>query len=295
MREQLYACEETALIATLEQLENASVAEIKLAAGMFDDDEDEDPVDDIYDEEEDGSTATIRVEGMLTQNGPSPLARLFGITGTSYKALAAACDRAMASACKSVTLAINSPGGEAAGVDACWQKVAALSGKKPCTAENHGMMASAAYWLATACPTIKAMSPSCEQGSIGVKIVAIDDSKAGEAMGYKRITIVSKNAPNKNDDISTKSGREALQARADAMEDVFTMRVAEGRGTTVDDVRENFGQGAVMISSEAKRCGMIDEVQMRADAPAPAVPDNFSRKTPRDLSPLLTNPMGGNL
>jgi ClpP class serine protease len=281
MREQLYACEESALLAYLEQLENATAAEIKLAASLFgedDDDDDEDEVDDIYDEED--GKARIKVDGPLSMNGPSPLARLFGLSGTSYRAIMGACSRAAASACTSVAFAFNSPGGDIAGVDQVWQAISALSAKKDCVAENHGLMASAAYWLASACPKIKAMSPACEQGSIGVKIVAIDDSKAMEAMGRKRITIISKNAPNKDDDAATKAGRTALQERADAMEGVFIARVAEGRGVTSEYVAENYGRGGILISDEALRVRMIDEIQMsmKAEGSAPAVPDQSSRK-----------------
>jgi ClpP class serine protease len=274
MREQLFACEPTSLIAYLERLENATEAEIKLAGQMFGETDEHDPIDDIYEEE--NGEARITIEGPLSMAGPSPLARLFGIMGTSYRDIIGACKRAAESSVERVAFAINSPGGEVAGADIAWQAISLCSKNKKTRAENNGMMASAAYWLASACPTIKAMSPACEQGSIGVKIVAIDDSGMRDAIGIKKVTIVSKNAPKKDDDVSKKSGRDSLQERVDAMEAVFIERIAEGRHTTVEDVAENYGQGAVLISSEAKRVGMIDSVQMHASAPAA---DNFSRQT----------------
>ena len=274
MREQLYACEPTSLIAYLERLENATEAEIKLAGQMFAETDEHDPIDDIYEEE--NGEARITIEGPLSMAGPSPLARLFGIMGTSYRDIIGACKRATESSVEHVAFAINSPGGEVAGADIAWQAIALCSKKKKTRAENHGMMASAAYWLASACPTIKAMSPACEQGSIGVKIVAIDDSGMRDAIGIKKVTIISKNAPKKNDDVSKKSGRDSLQERVDAMETVFIERIAEGRHTTVEDVAENYGQGAVLISAEAKRVGMIDSIQMHASTPAAT--DNFNRQ-----------------
>jgi len=282
----LFAMEPTSLISYLEKLENASEAEIRLAASMFaEDGDDEDPVDDIY--EEDDGEARIRIDGPLSINGPSPLARLFGLSGSSYRTIMAACDRAAASACTSVAFAINSPGGDVQGVDQCWQAIAALAEKKPCTAENHGLMASAAYWLASACTKIVAMSPACEQGSIGVKIVAIDDSDWQKQAGIKRVQIVSKNAPAKVDDPATKAGRENLQARADAMEGVFLARVAEGRGVTAEYVAENYGSGAVLISAEALRVRMIDDVRMSMKAESPAAPDSLSRRTSETTGALV--------
>ena len=112
-----------------------------------------------------------------------------------------------------------------------------------------------------------------------MKIAAIDDSADAKANGRKLITIVSKESPNKNDDVATSAGRAELQRRADATYGVFRSRVAQGRGMTEAQVQAGFGEGALLISSEAKLAGMIDEVRtsMRADA-SPAVPDNFSRK-----------------
>ncbi len=304
MREQLYAMEETALLAYLDQLENASTAEIKLAAQIFPRaqpvvpdtfsrrvagaPEEEDSTDGIYSEVEE--EARITIEGPLSMSGPSPLARLFGLSGTSYRAIAAACNKAEASACTSVAFAINSPGGEVAGVDQVWQSIVSLAGKKPCTAENHGMCASAAYWLASACPKIVAMSPACEQGSIGVKIVAIDDTASMESSGRKRITIVSKNAPRKDPDVYSASGRDELQKRADAMEAVFHARVAEGRGVSVDHVKKNFGAGALMIAGDAIDVKMIDDIISRKPEAIAPPADSMSRMIGMSAEAILEAP-----
>lgn len=282
MRVQLYAAEPNYILSRLDRIENASEEQSKLAASMFDpeDDEDKDPVDDIY--EEDGDEACITIEGMLTLAGPAPIDRFFGESGTSYRAIQSACQRASASPCKSVTFAINSPGGEVAGVDQTWQAMRALAQAKPCRAINTGIMASAAYWLGSAVGrgNLFADSPACEQGSIGVKQVLIDDSGLRDAIGVKKITIVSKNAPRKGDDGAKKADRDSMQERCDAMESVFIARVAEGRGCTTEKVIADFGQGGVLISAEAKAAGMIDDIitPQAVLAMTPSAPDNFSRR-----------------
>lgn len=84
-----------------------------------------------------------------------------------------------------------------------------------------------------------------------------------EDYGIKVIEIVSTNAPDKRPNADTARGREALQEQVDALENVFMTRVAEGRGTTLKDVRENFGRGSLLIAqnpdgNDAVKVGMID-------------------------------------
>lgn len=259
MREQLYAYEPNALLAYLDRLENAPAHQIELSASIFGDIPDPDE-EDLCETDAATNTMTITIEGPLSMSGPPPLARLFGYQGTSYKAIMNACAKALAQKPKAVVLAINSPGGEVAGVDQCWQAVRALSRTIPTRAENTGMMASAAYWLASACTEIVATSPACEQGSVGVIIAGIDDTKFGEEMGFRRVRIVSRNAPKKGAGVDTKAGRDVLQERADAIESVFIGRIVEGRGHGITSARvaEDFGQGALLVASEAERVGMID-------------------------------------
>jgi len=279
MREQLYACEPSFILAYLDRMENASEEEIKLAAQMFDESP-PDEEDDLDEEEDEEGNVRVKIEGPLSMSGPSPLARLFGMQGTSYNSIIAwtkKC-RKKSKRPKSVAFAINSPGGEVAGVDLCWQSIRALAEEIPTRAEITGMCASAAYWVASACPQIIALSPSCEQGSIGIKIVAIDDSGMRDAIGIKKVTIVSKNAPKKTDDVSKKEARDVLQDRCDAMESVFISRVAQGRRKTAEYVAGNYGQGALLIAAEAKRVGMIDAVRDSMSA-EPVAPDNPNRRT----------------
>ena len=293
MHEKIYACEPDYLLTYLTKIENASAEEITLAAGQYGSDHgDDDPLDDIY--EEDGEEACIKVEGPLTQAEPSALAKFFGFGGTSYASILKAVDRAKENfQIKGIRLAVNSPGGEVAGVDHVWQALRGCG--KNCTAENHGLMASAAYWLSCACDKITAMSPAAETGSIGVVAVGIDDSDLMKNLGVKKVTILSKNAPDKSYDFSTAKGRSSIQARADEVESVFLSRVAEGRGKTVEDVKANFGQGRLKIAMHqdgnpcacAMHCGMIDAV-------TPMTPDTASRqqagfKVPHTTINLKTN------
>jgi ClpP class serine protease len=279
MREQLYACEPQYLLTYLTKIENATAEEVALAAGQFGaHDDDEDPLDEIYEEE--GDEALIKISGPLTQAEPSFLAKLFGFGGTSYGDILKAIDRAHENpVIKRLRLQVNSPGGEVAGVDHVWQALRAWGPN--CVAENHGLMASAAYWASSAAGRIVAMSPAAETGSIGVVAVGIDDSDLMKNLGVKKVTILSKNAPDKDYSFATTKGRSAIQDRANEIESVFLSRVAEGRKTTIEKVKADFGQGRVKIAEHqpgqtcacALHCGMIDAV-------TPMVPNTDSRKQP---------------
>jgi ClpP class serine protease len=266
LREQLYAFEESALLAYLDRIENASAHEIELATAMFpepEDDDDDETCGGIYSETADGVTITI--DGPLSMTGPSPIARLYGYNGTGYRQIMAACARARAQKPKAVTLQVNTPGGEVAGADQAFQAVQAMAAEIPTRAVNGGLVASAGYWIVSPTGQIVATSPACEQGSIGVVIAGIDDSKMGEKLGMRRVTIVSRRAPNKAAGLDTAHGRDVLQDRADQLEDVFLARVAEGRGKSVDTIAETFGKGALLTAREALAVGMIDAI-------VPAVP-----------------------
>ena len=179
----------------------------------------------------DGDTATITISGVLTKKGPSRIARFLGYGGTGYHEILEAIDAVKdQEAITTVILAMDTPGGRTNGVDAVYQAVSELKKSKRVIAENHGLIASCGYWIASAAHEIRALSPADETGSIGVVIVAIDWSKYDKEMGIKEVTIVSKNAPKKAPDVSKKSGRDVLQERVDSTERVFMARIAEGRG-----------------------------------------------------------------
>lgn len=215
----------------------------------------------------DGDTATIEIRGTLT-NKPSFVGRFLGFVTTSYTDLQAAIEAIQADdSVKNVRLVVDSPGGNLTGLDETWMALRELAKSRAVVAENHGLMASAAYWLATAADRIVATSPAAETGSIGVYMLATDYSKMDAARGIKDIRIVSKNAPLKNPDPATAEGLKAYQARLDAIERVFISRVAEGRGISTEKVEKDFGRGAVLIASDpdaskpsALSVGMIDGV-----------------------------------
>lgn len=258
---ELYAIERDYLAKYLYTVENATPEDRTMALEQFG----ETGLPDILTRDE-SDTASITITGPLSPEGPSPIARFFGFNGTSYNDVAEAAEALRNDpTIKNVKLLMDTPGGTVAGIDTARSALATLAKEKNVVAENHGMIASAGYYLASAADTITAMTPFAKTGSIGVVVARIDVSEAMARNGIKRIKIVSKNAPNKQPDPTTERGLGVIQDEIDATERVFIKTVAEGRGTTVDDVIENFGKGGLLIAEDPEEgkpdaisVGMID-------------------------------------
>lgn len=215
-----------------------------------------------------GDKAIISITGVLSKSGPTLFDRIFGYGGTAYSDVSEALQSALDDErVKSITLAINSPGGQVDGCDELCQEISAACKKKALAVENHGLIASAAYWLASAADVIVAVSPTAETGSIGVIIAGWDYSGADADAGVKRVVIVSKNAPDKDQSGYAGAGLEALQARVDALERIFIKRVATGRQVSEQTVINSFGKGSLLVADDpdddkedALSVGMIDMV-----------------------------------
>ena len=261
----LYAMDAGYIDQYLSKMENASSEDKKLALEQFGDVQS----DGIIVRENGSETASLNISGPLSVSGPSPLARFFGFGGTGYNEIISAAKMlAKDPTVKNVVLTMNTPGGTIEGMDEAKQSLDALTtAGKIVTAENHGMIASAGYYMAMAASSIKAVSPLAVTGSIGVIVAGLDMTGLMEANGIRKIKIVSKNAPDKQADPTTDKGRDIIQAQIDAMERVFIDTVADGRGTTDADVIANFGKGGLLIakdpedgSPDALSVGMIDSV-----------------------------------
>jgi ClpP class serine protease len=241
----------------------------------------------------DGDTAIINIQGLLSQEGPNLIDRIFGFTGTGYlEILEAIAEVQKSEDVKTVRLIMNTPGGQVDGVDKVFQAVSELSKSKTVIAESHGLIASAGYWIASAASRIIATSPADQIGSIGVVVVAVDFSKCDKEHGIEVIVIRSANAPNKVPDPATEKGKEVLQKRVDAIERVFIGRISEGRGIPVETIEKDFARGSVLIADDpdiekddALSVGMIDAVESPV-IPAEAPKDGGRKQKAQDVPPI---------
>jgi signal peptide peptidase SppA len=160
---------------------------------------------------------------------------------------------------RQIVLNVNSPGGQVDGIQEFADQVRAGAKTKPVTAYVDGLAASAGYWIAAAAPKI-ATSESGMLGSIGVVAAITDNRDAKERQGVRSYEIVSSHAPFKRPDVRTEEGRGQILEMVDSLEAIFLERMAAFRGTTVDQVIGNFGQGKVFGARRAMAAGMADEI-----------------------------------
>jgi ClpP class serine protease len=150
---------------------------------------------------------------------------------------------------KGIVLDVDSPGGEAAGINEFAEMVRAA--KKPVVAYVGNCAASAALWIASAADEV-VVNETAELGSLGV----VFGYRPSES---KIVEIVSTASPKKRLDPGSKEGRAEIQGRADDLASIFISQVAKYRGITEEKVKSDFGQGGMMIAAKAIKAGMADK------------------------------------
>ncbi|TCO83078.1 peptidase S49-like protein [Plasticicumulans lactativorans] len=158
---------------------------------------------------------------------------------------------------RALVLDINSPGGEATGINELAQMIATARAEKPVVAYVGGMAASAAYWLASAAGDV-VIDPTALLGSIGV--VMARQLSGADPKGRRTLEFVSSNAPLKRADPESDAGRAEMQRLVDDLEAVFIGAVAGYRRTTPARVTTDFGRGGLLVGKAAITAGMADRL-----------------------------------
>lgn len=151
---------------------------------------------------------------------------------------------------RAIVFDVDSPGGDALGLDALAEAIRAARAVKPVDAVVRGYGASAAYFIASAAQNVFAERDALT-GSIGTVMTLFDWSKFDAKMGLEEINIIASQSPKKWPDPTTEAGYQQLQAEVDSICDVFVNTVATNRGVAREVVLERFGKGAVFVGAEA--------------------------------------------
>lgn len=154
-----------------------------------------------------------------------------------------------------IALVIDSPGGDATGINELSDAIYAARGRKPIGAYVEGYGASAAYWIASAVdPGMLVVDDTALLGSIGTILGVPDPSKRPNT----RIDIVSTQSPKKRVDPTTPDGRAVLQTIADDMTDVFIAKVMRNRDMTRQQVLDI--EGGLRIGEQAIAAKLADRL-----------------------------------
>lgn len=165
---------------------------------------------------------------------------------------------------KSILFKIDSPGGEANGINEFSEMIYNARGIKPIESYVSGQGCSAAYWIASAGDKIY-QDQTAVTGSIGVAAVVKDDEGVDTAAGIKTYKFVSDGSENKRPDLETEEGKQVVMDNLNAMARVFRSKVARNRSTdelslTPKDVIEKFNRGGVLMGEAAVKAGLSDGV-----------------------------------
>lgn len=204
----------------------------------------------------------IPVRGSIKQHGGTSFwDLLFG--GTSCDGLAASLRSFMADdQISAILIDIDSGGGSSYGVFELAETIMAARGQgKPIVAIANSVAASAAYAIGVAADAFYC-TPGGLVGSVGVYYMHQDLSKMAEEAGVKVTFIQAGDNKTRGNSFEPLSEEDVafFQSLVDETYGQFLNIVAKGRGTTVADVKRNYGQGDVLIPSAAKAVGMIDDV-----------------------------------
>jgi len=206
-----------------------------------------------------GAVAILPLRGVIA-NRMNMMSEISG--GTSTEQFGRMFDAAVVDAgVKAIVIDVDSPGGVVSGTDELSSKIFAARGSKPIVSHVNPTAASAAYWIATAADEM-VLNPSAEVGSIGVMGVHDDVSAALEKIGVKKTLIKAGKYKGEGAPFLPLS-EEAIahrQKQVDAYYDAFVRAVARNRNVSLSAVRDGFGQGRMVMASEAVSQGMADSI-----------------------------------
>ena len=189
-----------------------------------------------------GRVAIVEMIGPVMHYGGGIMSWLFGFPSAEgmLADIQAAEDNP---AVDSIVLHIDSPGGQVGGIAELANHIREKI-TKPVVAYVGDMAASAAYWVASAADSIIA-APTAEIGSIGVVFTM-------RRRQDNTIEVVSSVSPRKRVDPETDEGRQTIQARADALADVFVSQVSKNRKLSADQIT-SIGGDVVIASAAIKK------------------------------------------
>ncbi len=243
----------------------AAFGPLALNVGSIDSYEDTDAIDARIDPRTEraiaarnGAVALISVRGVIVPRERSD-SRAYGEVGAEN--LASRVEAAVADPkVKAIILDVDSPGGNVFGVHEAAARIKAARGKKPIVAHADFLMASAAYWLATAADEVIA-SPSALVGSVGVISMHADISKLLADFGVK-VTAIAEPAEKADGNMFeplTDTARTTIHDRISAYYGDFAGAVMRARNASAADVRKNYV--GVHPAPVALKFGMIDKIR----------------------------------
>lgn len=266
-----------------QHIRNLALIEAKmLQANVSYDDDDDD--DDMQGEGKPyllttlGNTAIITIHGSLKTQASwyDPYFKLASYPAIRHALYEADKDPSI----KRIVLDINSPGGQATGVDETAALVAQVNKRKTVVAVATGEICSGAYWLGCSASKVFA-SPLSVVGSIGAVMTHVDRTGEMEREGIKVTFIRSgdyKMIGTPYEKLDEKA-RQVMQTMVNTINTLFVQHVATSRGKSVDYIEQVPGQGKVFMGQASIDVGLVDQLATMNDVLTRAVAGEFDKNT----------------
>ena len=225
------------------------------------DDEDEDSDDPTADIAVRDGVALVPIHGLITKRGRFWWMSAFSSDDAGIVLRSLVEDR---DDVKAIVLDVDSGGGECFGTASLSDTIYGLRGSKPIVACVNELVASAAYWIASAADEI-VIASSGYAGSIGVYSLHVDYSAAEAERGIKTtVTFAGKfKAIHERPLVGELAAYE--QAKVDETYRQFIEAVARNRNTTPQDVLERMADARVFIGQQAVDAGLCDRLGTLAE------------------------------
>ena len=203
-----------------------------------------------------GESYFIDIKGILVGGEIGFMDFIFG--ASSLNAIKREISEAIKLGYSNVVFLVDSPGGTVKGTKEVADYIYSLREENITTyAYVDGLMASAAYWIGSACEKIY-IAETAEVGSIGVVTTIFDDKEYFAKAGIKIEDVTNTTAKNKRMDYFSEAGRAKLIKDLDFLAEVFYQGVRRNRGD--ETATEKYGDGKTYTSDQALRLGMVDGV-----------------------------------
>ncbi|QHI38233.1 Protease 4 [Kordia antarctica] len=161
---------------------------------------------------------------------------------------------------KAIVIRVNSPGGSALASELIWREIELTKKVKPVIVSMGDLAASGGYYIACNADKIFA-EPNTITGSIGVFGTIPNMHKLAEDLGINAEQVgTNKNAAGYSvfEPMSDEQ-RTLIKEGIEDIYDLFTQRVADGRGMTQAAV-DSIAQGRVWTGNDAIKIGLVDEI-----------------------------------
>jgi len=202
---------------------------------------------------------------------------------------------------KAIVLRVNSPGGSALASELIWREIEITKKTKPVIVSMGNLAASGGYYIACNADKIFA-EPNTITGSIGVFGTIPNMHKLAEDLGINAEQVgTNKNAVDYSifEPLSDEQ-RALIKEGIEDIYDLFTQRVADGRGMTQAAV-DSIAQGRVWTGNDAIKIGLVDEIggldmAIQAAADAAEMTNYKIKELPvyeKDLQSIINQYTGG--